>query len=169
MVQKITVQNNQSLIDIAIKDGRTAEAVLDLMQQTGLSITAMLEPGYLVEFDITGKRYETTPNAFRGVFVPGSLSVAVRNNQNLMDIAIQEAGTVEAVLDLMKLNGQPITEVMNTGHQLSFVMDDKYLTDTQSYYKGKNLHPATGNTQTEAVEYLEGIGYWTIQQDFRVS
>jgi hypothetical protein len=169
MVQKITVQSNQNLLSIATGDGRSIEAVLDIMTQTGLSITSMLEPGQSISFDLTGKKYETPPSAYRGVYVAGALSIAVRNNQNLIDIAFQEAGSLEGLIDLMKLNGLSVTQVLNAGQALTFQMDDRYLTDTLAYIKGKNLRPATGRTAVEGVEYLEGIDYWAIQEDFIVS
>jgi hypothetical protein len=92
--------------------------------------------------------------------------ITVRNNQNLFDLAFQEAGNIEAVLDLMMLNGMPITQVMAPGQQVRFEMQDKYLSDNYSYIKGKSLHPSTGNTDFETAPELQGIDFWAISDDF---
>lgn len=169
MEQKTTVQTNQTLLDIAVNGGRSVEAVFELMLQNALPITAQLDPGQILNANFTGLSFPVLANAFKGVYVDGQINPIARINQNLIDIALQEAGAVEAVIDLMMLNNLSITHILNAGQTLGFQMQDQYKTDQQSYFKGNNIRPATGSTLAEGIEYLEGIDYWAVQEDFIIS
>lgn len=167
MVQKTTVLNNDNLIEIAIRKASSPEAVLDIIKQTGLSVTAILEPGQLLGIDLTGITYQVPASAYRGVFTPAPSLIIVRNNQTILDIAIQETGAIEAVIDLMKTNGIPVTEDLETGGQLSLTLTDDQMTDLRQFFKGNNIRPATGATITDNPA-LEGIGYWLVYKNFIV-
>lgn len=91
--------------------------------------------------------------------------ITVRNKQSLLDIAIQEAGTIEAVFEIAAANNLSLTDQLSPGMALgipSLAIIDR---EVQEYYKNKGIRPATG----EYDPGLKGIGYWKIGIDFKVS
>jgi hypothetical protein len=66
-------------------------------------------------------------------------------NQNLLDIAIQEYGTVEACVAIAFANGKSITEDLIPGQELKLPADAPANTDIQKYYSQSHLKPATAN------------------------
>ncbi len=94
----------------------------------------------------------------------------ILNNQNLFDISIQQFGTIEAVFDVAAAVGATITDVLPVGTEV--LVEDSESTDkaVQLYYLKNNIKPATNapDIQGEA-EKLRGIGYWAIENGFKVS
>ena len=70
------------------------------------------------------------------------LSIVVKNRQSLLDIALQETGTIEAAFDIAVANGLSITDYV-PGQMLvipdTAKVDDKIL----AYYKDNEISPAT--------------------------
>ena len=89
------------------------------------------------------------------------------DQQNLLDIAVQETGTLETVFELAAYNGLSITEVVSPGTGLEIPETDT-VTDVYNYYKANKIWPASGNDLTE-IEILEGIDYWAVNVDFIVN
>lgn len=50
------------------------------------------------------------------------MQTTTRNNQTLLDIAVQECGTVEAAFEIAERNGLALTDELNTGQKLDIVM-----------------------------------------------
>lgn len=69
--------------------------------------------------------------------------IAIRDNQNLLDIAIQEYGTVNNLIELARVNSISVTDVLVSGENLqitpSIVSDE----NIKKYYKSENIIPAT--------------------------
>lgn len=90
-------------------------------------------------------------------------TTVVRNGQTALDIAIQQAGSVEAVVALAFANGISITDDLVTG---SFLVNTDVINKAVvRLYADEKRHPATGET---AGDRLEGIDYWYIELDFIV-
>lgn len=96
------------------------------------------------------------------------MQVTVLHNQSLLDVCLQHTGSIEGVFELAMNNNLSITDDIQVGKILNLpegITTDK---DILNYYKAKNIQPATAIIeQTE--EKLEGIGYWAIGVDFKVS
>lgn len=76
-------------------------------------------------------------------------SVTVLPNQTLSDIAIQEYGTLEAVLLLAKQNGISPTSELTSGSKLK-VPDIVIDRDMEDYCKSNRVSPATSeSSETE--------------------
>ncbi len=91
--------------------------------------------------------------------------VQVLSGQNLLDIAVQAAGSVEAVLEIAAANGMSITDTLKPGTILSIPqVADRQVAD---YYAANALKPATGNLPDNIG--AGGIGYMAIGVDFVVS
>lgn len=95
-------------------------------------------------------------------------AVKILFNQTLLDIAVQELGDYARAVELAVLNGLKVTDMPVVG---SFVQVPDYDRD-KSYlvtlFKDDANKPATGDTGIDT-ELLQGIGYWRIEQNFRVS
>ena len=94
------------------------------------------------------------------------------DRQSIFDIAIQEFGGIEAVLDMAELNDLSITDDLITGDELNLFginITDKVL---QEYYSVNKLLPATSITTEELCVITgngDGIEYWCIEYDFIIS
>ncbi|CDF80562.1 conserved hypothetical protein [Formosa agariphila KMM 3901] len=95
----------------------------------------------------------------------------------MLDIAIQEYGSINEMLDLAVANGLSISSVISTGTVLQIPGLEASEPSIQNYYKHKQLKPATstnlettdteGGGDTDPTEF-EGIGYMAIENDFIV-
>ena len=96
------------------------------------------------------------------------MTTTILHNQSLLDLAIQHTGSVENAFILALQNGKSLTDDLVAGEQL-YLENTKNNKDILSYYQSKKLQPATAVTQLPEIERLEGIGYWAISVDFKVS
>ena len=98
------------------------------------------------------------------------MTTTILHNQSLLDLAIQHTGSVENAFILALQNGKSLTDDLEYGEALNLepttINQNK---DILSYYQSKKLQPATAVTQLPEIERLEGIGYWVISNDFKVS
>ncbi len=94
------------------------------------------------------------------------MEAIVLDGQSLYDIAIQECGSVEAVIAIAILNDISVTDELQIGQLLQIPEPvNKPIAD---YYKSRNLKPATaGNLDLKNQD--EGIGFWSIGNDFIIS
>jgi hypothetical protein len=80
-------------------------------------------------------------------------------SQSLLDIALQETGTIEGIFDLAVANDLSLTDALVPGQKLSgTAVLNKGI---QDYYTAKGITPATGD-----VTLLGGIGYMAVGIDF---
>lgn len=71
------------------------------------------------------------------------MATIVVNNQSLMDIAIQEYGTIEAAFDIAVANGMEVTDRLVPGSQLSLPPSNYEDRDIADYFKARRIRPAT--------------------------
>lgn len=95
--------------------------------------------------------------------------VIVTTNQSLLDIAIQECGTIDALLELALLNGLSITDVLEVGTKLQTGTNIKNI-DLLSFFDTNGLWVATALTAEDLFNAApEGIDYMIIGTDFIVA
>ncbi|MFC4163994.1 hypothetical protein ACFOWU_10030 [Epilithonimonas zeae] len=96
-------------------------------------------------------------------------TIAVLHNQSLLDFAIQHTGNVLNAFDLSIANGISITDDLTVG--MSLLIPETIVKDQEilDFYTAKNIKPATALTVDPEEEILEGIGYWYIYYDFKIS
>lgn len=98
------------------------------------------------------------------------MKTTILHHQSLLDLAIQHTGSVENAFDLALQNNRSITDDLEAGESIEFtaygIQQNK---DILNYYTAKNIQPATAVILPPEEERLEGIGYWTISVDFKVS
>ena len=97
------------------------------------------------------------------------MNIVVLHHQSFLDLAIQHTGSVENAFILALSNGKSLTDDLVAGEQLT-LKNTKNNKDILSYYQSKKLQPATGASHTGGSSLqLQGIGYWVISNDFKVS
>ena len=98
------------------------------------------------------------------------MKTTILHHQSLLDLAIQHTGTAENAFDLALQNNRSLTDDLEAGESIEFtaygIQQNK---DILNYYTAKNIQPATAVILPPEEERLEGIGYWTISVDFKVS
>jgi hypothetical protein len=97
------------------------------------------------------------------------MEVIILHNQSLLDIAIQHTGAVENTFALAVVNGLSLTDDLPAGTEIKLPDSVNKDSDVLNYYTAKRLQPATAVIMLSEAERLEGIGYWVIQTDFKVS
>lgn len=97
------------------------------------------------------------------------MNIIVLHHQSFLDLAIQHTGSVENAFLLALQNGKSLTDDLVAREQLS-LENTKNNKDILSYYQSKKLQPATGMSHTgNSSLQLQGIGYWVISNDFKIS
>lgn len=89
--------------------------------------------------------------------------------QSYLDVAIQHTGKVENAFTIALANGKSITDELSAGSNcfIPEVIEDK---DVFNYYRSKGIQPATAITASSGVApQLEGISYWAVGYDFKIS
>lgn len=180
---KIEVAPGQTLSDIAVQWLGSEEGVYSLAELNGLSVTADLTAGQVLELPaVVDKRGRAVMAA--GQYVPAAspqgaeeVNIApllpslppevgqrgvVAPGQTLTDIAVQWLGSEEGLYSLAELNGLSVTATVEAGQllRLPAVVD----ITAASRLEAGSWQPAAG---TE--EILEGIEIWAIELDFIVS
>ncbi len=97
------------------------------------------------------------------------MAIAIQN-QTLLDLAIQECGSVAAAFELAVANGMSLTDDLTPGQNIS-IPETVENGDTQvlSYVQKNNVRPASADFESSAAQTLQGIDYWIIGVDFKVS
>lgn len=99
------------------------------------------------------------------------MTVTILHNQSFFDVAIQHTGNVMNAFAVAAANGMSITALLASGAVINIPKGLSFNNDLYSFYKAKQIQPATAWTgETENGEQeLEGIGYWIIEKNFKVS
>ena len=95
--------------------------------------------------------------------------ITILHNQSLLDLAVQHTGTAENAFALAVVNGLSLTDDLPAGAEIKLPDSVNKDSDVLNYYSAKRLQPATAVIMLPEEERLEGIGYWVIQTDFKVS
>lgn len=96
-------------------------------------------------------------------------TVIVKSGQTLMDIALQEKGSIEAIEEIAALNGLTVTEELAAGMVLELPAGiwNKLL---ENYCKNNDVSPATALTDDNMADmWRGGIGYMVVGVDFEIA
>lgn len=98
------------------------------------------------------------------------MKTTILHHQSLLDLAIQYTGSVENAFDLALQNNRSLTDDLEAGESIQLIAYGiQQNKDILNYYTAKNIQPATAVIILPEEERLEGIGYWAISVDFKVS
>ena len=96
------------------------------------------------------------------------MEVKVKDRQNLLDMAVQIAGSMEAAFDLAVANGVSLTDTLDDGQILDTVAAEN--ADTVRRYSVQGIQPATALDENDIVALAQGgINFMGIEIDFIVS
>ncbi len=94
----------------------------------------------------------------------------ILSRQSLLDIALQEGGSVEAALELAIRNGLSVSDELIPGEGIEVAVGDIKQKRVVEYYNVHGIRPATAITSDELEETpCGGIGYMGIGIDFIIS
>ena len=95
------------------------------------------------------------------------MKIVALNNQTLLDIAIQEYGTVEAVFELALANDISVHAEMQVGMKYDIPNSTKNI-EILNYYQKQQIKPSTDITKQNEADLiqLDGIGYMAIGSTF---
>ena len=88
----------------------------------------------------------------------------VLKGQSLLDIAIQETGSIENIFEIAYHNGLSITDELAVGYEVDIPADIDKSMKTVNYFSNLELKPAS-----EPEPKKGGIGYMAVRIDFIVS
>jgi hypothetical protein len=96
-------------------------------------------------------------------------SLTIIQNQSLLDVAIEQLGSVDRAFEVALLNGLSISADLYPGQEIN--LPDVYSANTEQalYFANKKIATAQAFAQTEELSpILEGIGYMEVEYDFKV-
>lgn len=88
--------------------------------------------------------------------------IIVRQGQTLTDICLQYYGTQEDIFKLAGLNGISTSDFVVPGQTL---LVEPQINSITTFYRKKAITVAAGRNNTD----IGGIGYWIIEDTFKVS
>lgn len=98
------------------------------------------------------------------------MTITILHNQSLLDIAIQYTGDAQNAFLIAKENSLSVSAYLVPGFELVIPQGMPFNRNILEYYQAKDIKPATGvEIDEEGGEELEGIGYWIINKNFKVS
>lgn len=93
--------------------------------------------------------------------------INVLKGQSFFDIAIQETGDIANVYAIANANDISITDELTAGQDILIPDDVVINKKVISYYRSLGFKPASGIIKE--IETPQGIGFWSIGNDFKVS
>lgn len=99
------------------------------------------------------------------------MTFKVLNNQSILDFALQHTGNSQNAFLIAKENSLSVTSYLVAGYELVIPEGVAFNREMLDFYESKKIQPATDETYNELIqpEELEGIGYWIINKNFKVS
>ncbi|WP_346236161.1 hypothetical protein ABDK00_016860 [Niabella insulamsoli] len=89
-------------------------------------------------------------------------SIKAANKQEVIDLAMQGSGSIDAVLDMCLKNDTSLTEDVTNGQSfLTADMRNKFVTQ---HFETERVKPSSAPG-----DLPDGIGFWIIGLDFKVS
>lgn len=162
-MQVIKANGESSFIEYAIAQYGNIEAAFDMAFSNGLSVDSVPVLNSNVSVPVLEIRKKQT--IFNRSLKPVSKYVKAGGDQALIDLAIQEAGTVEGLFEVAFLNGLSITDDLIPGNE--------YLKPSVQVQKivdlFANTHKPASNAYNDLTEQPEGIDYWYIENNFIVN
>jgi len=93
--------------------------------------------------------------------------IYIIDNQSVLDLAIQESGSVMAAFEWAVKNGLSITDDLEPGQTVTAADSNFKNTDVTNYFKNKKQLIATGTKRPPVPPGL-GIGYMQIGLNFKI-
>jgi hypothetical protein len=162
----IKVDGESCLCDVAVMKYGNIEALFALVTNNGLSFDAVPDP----ESDIIIPSLAIVKKLARinERTVPVYPFVQAGGDQALIDLAMQETGTFETLMEMARLNGISITDDLQVkgSYRKTDVVDERIVTVFAGTLKPASNVPVD---EDQLPTPPEGIDYWIIENTFIVS
>jgi hypothetical protein len=96
-------------------------------------------------------------------------TIKILPGQTLIDLAIQELGDPSRLIEIAVLNNASPTEELAAGSFINVPDYDLSMRSTVNLFSTPSNAPSSADIDNEFVTKEEGIGYWIIGNDFKVS
>lgn len=96
----------------------------------------------------------------------------ILNRQSLLDMAIQECGSLDSIFSLAERNNMAITDDLPAGKELEYALEDITQKHVVISLTNQGIKPATAISSdllSDGELLLEGVEFWGIEYDFIVS
>ena len=92
------------------------------------------------------------------------------SGQNIIDVTVQETGSVEGLLAVLRNNGLSANDVLAHGTQINTFTEDVVKADVREFYRRRDYVVNTGEVAGEEEEPPApgGIGFMIIEDTFIV-
>lgn len=157
-MRSVIIQPGETLPDIAVRYLGSIDAWSDIAKLNGIGLTSGLSAGQVLQLPEVTYNYVVAARPEAST----SILVVVEPGQSLADIAIQWCGNTAEWPSIAALNGVGLTDTLSVGTAIIVpAPNDKRVAQ---YFKRGGYKPSTGE-----ITALEGIDYWFIELDFKVS
>lgn len=156
----------ESAVDLSIRGFRHLEGLVKLCIDNGIAIDhqEVAVNARLVDDVLKTELRNNTP-MFPPKPAPRAAAVLVNSGQNLVDLALQETGSVEGFVAFLRANGFDAQDDPATGTELKALSADVVNAEVRDFYLSQGYKVNTGETSGEAPEIL-GIGFMIIEDTF---
>lgn len=96
----------------------------------------------------------------------------ILNRQSLLDIVLQECGSLDSIFSLAEQNGIAVTDDLPAGKELEYTLEDITQKQVVISLANRGIKPATAISSdllSDGELLLEGVEFWGIEYDFIVS
>lgn len=156
----------ESSVDLSIRGLQNVEGLLRFCIDNGLALDH--EETTTVERLVDDARKEELRNnrpLFPVKSTPKAEKIIAYSGQNIVDLALQETGSVEGLIAFLRANAlAPISDPI-VGQQIKSISADIVNDEVRSFYRSLNYKV---NTSDSAEEELLGIGFMIVQSNFTV-
>lgn len=154
------IVENQTLLYTAIKEKGSVLYAFDIALKNGFSVTDLIAPGQILN-DVERQNYESFESyeLVQKYIEKRNFSTIIIENQSLIDIAMQEDGSVFAVVDWAFKNDISVTDLIAPGAKMKAPKSQAFRDDDMvNYWKSNNKMIATYRKQDKVIvtefEYL---------------
>ncbi len=163
------ILSGETLFDVVIRKYGHMQGIAQLVQDNGIGFTDDAVAGEALLFDDDVSYSELSTVTIETETEEASNEVTVEPGQNIFDLVIQVYGDMSGLKNMANDNNLNLTDDIGAGTILKTRsdVDNSLVVD---YLNGKSIKPATALTDTETEELTpQGIGYWQIEYNFKVS
>lgn len=158
----------ESAVDLSIRGFKHLEGLLRFCIDNGVAIDheesattdRLVDDALKAELRNNRPMFPPKPN-------PRASAVQVNSGQNLVDLALQETGSVEGFVAFLKGNNFDPQDDPVAGTELKALSTDVVNAEVRDFYRTQGYKVNTGETSGEAGEIL-GIGFMIIEDTFTV-
>lgn len=161
----IVINEGQSLMDVCIAQYGSVEGFVQLLKDNAVGPDQVLAAGAVFSIDetVTFKPIVATLNDTKAQ----EASTLISEGQSLVDVCIQEHGSIESLLKMALANNLDLNVNPSPGQSLKLSAADIKRKQLIRYFKQNQVRVNTGFTDSGEVINL-GIGWMIIEDTFIV-